>query len=79
MSANGPSKRRKRVGPTKDENECARLVRDKKPDALGATRYRSGSCLAVYGTTRIYGAHSHGARCCIFLGNNSSYLLTFIF
>jgi len=66
------------LGATSGDEECASLVREKRPDALGVTRYKSGgnNCYAEYGTKII---SSFNARCCIFPGNNSSYLLTFVF
>ena len=63
-----------RVGSTSDEQECARLVKEKKPHAIGATRYSETNCEAEYSTDTLPHAHDpHDTRrCCVFPGNISS-------
>ena len=63
-----------------DEEKCARSVRQMIPKARfrGATfNKQSGICYAGTGKKDVYKRLK--SRCCIFPGNNSSYLLTFIF
>ena len=47
------------------ENTCAVKVKEKYPDALGATWYDYGSCWADYGYQII---HSYSHRTCLFGG-----------
>ena len=66
------------VGSANGEQECARLVRKTKPDALGVTKYgySSRNCVAEYGTKM---GQTSSIRCCLFPGTTSSCWLIFMF
>ena len=53
-----------RLGVASNEQECALLVKRKRPDALGAAFYGENSCYAEYGT-KFFG--KSGRHC--FFGN----------
>ena len=56
------------VGITNNEEECARLVKEKYPGAYGATRYSPTYCEAEFSTAIVKNSNY---RCCVF-GNISS-------